>query len=264
MSEASTFRYRVCRVSRRVAAVAIFVGIWQVLVGNNVMAPLMFGNLPSPAEVLTTFVTVLRKPVYYYHILASFGRILAGSLLALPLAVALGLIIGLSRLAEDLLLAIFDMLRPIPQISWIPVAILIFPSVEGSIIFITFLGAFFPILINTIAGVAGISPPLIIAAKSMNATRWQLLRYVYLPGITPNIFTGFTIGVGMSWMSVIAAEMISGKYGIGYYTWTSYTLMAYGETIIGMITIGAMGTVCFGLIKALEKHLLQWREESGG
>jgi NitT/TauT family transport system permease protein len=224
----------------------------------------MFGNLPSPVEVGETFIAVLQKQVYYYHILVSFGRILAGSLAALPLAVVLGLIIGLSRVTEDLLLSIFDMLRPIPQISWIPVAILIFPSVEGSIIFITFLGAFFPILVNTIAGVANVNPSLIIAAKSMNATKLQLLQYVYLPGIIPNIFTGFTIGIGVSWMSVIAAEMISGKYGIGYYTWTSYTLMAYSETIIGMITIGAMGTVCFELIKIIEKSLLKWREEIGG
>ncbi|WP_094606456.1 Bicarbonate transport system permease protein CmpB [Sporomusa silvacetica DSM 10669] len=264
MSDSSSFRYRITRVIRKIIAIIVFVVTWQILVSNNVMSPLMFGNLPSPVEVGETFIVVLQKQVYYYHILASFGRILAGSLAALPLAVFLGLIIGLSRVTEDLLLSIFDMLRPIPQISWIPVAILIFPSVEGSIIFITFLGAFFPILVNTIAGVANVNPSLIIAAKSMNATKLQLLRYVYLPGIIPNIFTGFTIGIGVSWMSVIAAEMISGKYGIGYYTWTSYTLMAYSETIIGMITIGAMGTVCFELIKIIEKSLLKWREEIGG
>lgn len=264
MEDSTTFQYKMVRTSRRIIAVTVFIGLWQVLVSNNVMSPLMFGNLPSPAEILETFITVSQKPVYYYHILVSFGRIIAGSLLALPLAVFFGLLIGLSRLAEDVLLSIFDLLRPIPQISWIPVAILVFPSVEGSILFITFLGAFFPILVNTIAGVASVNPSLIIAAKSMNATRLQLLRYIYLPGITPNIFTGFTIGIGVSWMSVIAAEMISGKYGIGYYTWTSYTLMAYAETIIGMITIGAMGTACFALTKIIEKSLLKWREEIGG
>lgn len=263
MVNRSDFYTTLVRISRKIAAFIVFIVTWQLLVQANVMQPLMFGNLPSPINVFSTFITVLTKKIYYYHILASLFRIAVGSLLALPTAVALGVIIGKSKLAEDFILPILDALRPIPQISWIPVAILLFPSVEGSIIFITFLGAFFPILINTIAGMESVNPSLVIAAKSMSATPWQLLRYVYFPSAIPHILTGFTVGVGISWMSVIAAEMISGKYGIGYYTWTSYTLMAYSETIIGMITIGVMGTICFWGIRALEKYLLKWRVEGG-
>ncbi len=254
----------IVRLARKMTSLILFVLLWQLLVQTNVMSPLMFGNLPSPWEVWNTFMTVLTRKIYYHHILASLYRIILGSLLALPIAVVIGLIIGRSKLAEDFILPILDILRPIPQIAWIPVAILLFPSVEGSIVYITFLGAFFPILINTISGVENVSATLITTARSMDASEWQLLRYVYFPSAIPNIFTGFTVGVGISWMSVIAAEMISGKYGIGYYTWTSYTLMAYAETIVGMMTIGAMGTLCFWGIKLFERYVLRWRADKGG
>lgn len=246
---------------RKTTAFLIFLAIWHALVTNNVMVPLMFGNLPSPVDVGKTLIKALGETTFYYHIAASFVRIFIGSTLALPLAVLLGILIGRTAWAEDFILPILDSLRPIPQISWIPVAILLFPSVEGSIIFITFLGAFFPILVNTIAGIREVNPSYILAARSMGATKWQMLTKIYLPDAIPNILTGFSVGVGISWMSVIAAEMISGKYGIGYYTWTSYTLMAYSETIVGMITIGVMGILCFTFIQRVEKYLLRWRLE---
>ena len=246
---------------RKGISVLLFLLLWEVLVKANVMTPLMFGNLPAPTDVLKTFAKVLADGTFYYHIGASLGRIVVGSFLALPVAVFLGVLIGRARWAEDFILPMLEALRPIPQISWIPVAILLFPSIEGSIIFITFLGAFFPILVNTIEGIRGVSPSYITAAFSMGATRRQMLTKVYLPAAVPHIMTGFSVGVGVSWMSVIAAEMISGKYGIGYYTWTSYTLMAYSETIVGMITIGVLGLVCFAGISRVKKYLLRWRGE---
>lgn len=244
----------------KLISITIFVIIWYMFVKFNLRKPLMFGNLPSPVEVFKSIKIVLVDRVFYTHVLYSSIRVISGCMLALPIEVIFGLLIGLTTFAQNFISPIFEMLRPIPQIAWIPIAILIFPSAEGSIIFITFLGAFFPILINTIAGTQQVNLSLIDAAKSMNATRWQLIRYVYFSSSVPNIFTGLTLGVGNSWMSVIAAEMISGKYGIGYYTWTSYTLMQYPETIVGMITIGLIGTICFTFIKVLQKSVLKWRE----
>lgn len=259
MNKNSDYYYKVKKVLCGIVSIFIFIVVWQVLVSFNIKRPLMFGNLPSPLEVLASIKSVLHEKVFYQHILYSSLRILIGCLIALPTAVFFGLIIGLSRFGENFIMPIFDMLRPIPQIAWIPIAILIFPSVEGSIIFITFLGAFFPILINTTAGTKEVNNLLLDAAKSMSATKWQLIRYVSFPSIVPNIFTGLTLGIGNSWMSVIAAEMISGKYGVGYFTWTSYTLMQYPETIVGMITIGIIGSICFFLVRRLEKIVLNWR-----
>ncbi|AJA46801.1 nitrate transport permease protein NrtB [Clostridium pasteurianum DSM 525 = ATCC 6013] len=259
MEKNSTRYYKIKKILCSIVSTLIFIIVWQLLVYFNIKKPLMFGNLPSPLEVLGSIKAVLHEKVFYQHILYSSLRIFIGCIIALPIAVGFGLLIGLYDFGENFIMPIFDMLRPIPQIAWIPISILIFSSVEGSIVFITFLGAFFPILINTIAGTKSVNKLLLDAAKSMNATKWQLIRYVSFPSIVPNIFTGLTLGIGNSWMSVIAAEMISGKFGIGYFTWTSYTLMQYPETIVGMITIGIIGSICFFLVRILEKIILDWR-----
>jgi len=243
---------------KKIITLGAFLLIWQLVVSQNLMTPLMFGNLPSPLQVLTAIKEALQNREFYLHILTSLERVGTGVAIATVLGVPLGLMISLSRLGRDFLFPLLEIFRPIPQIAWIPMAILLFPTVEQSIIYITFIGAFFPILINTISGVRSIPPVLMTAANCLGATRRQLVVKVVLPGALPGIFTGFTIGVGVSWMGVIAAEMISGKYGLGYFTWISYTLMNYPDTVVGMIAIGGLGSLCFGLIRLLEKRLIRW------
>lgn len=247
-----------------VLSILIFLVIWQFLVVMNVQRPLMFGNLPTPVDVASAWLALGRDNAYYEHVGFSCLRILVGILVALPLGVFFGLAIGLSKWCRLFLFPVFELFRPIPQITWIPVSILLFPSIEGSIIFITFMGGFFPILVNTIAGTKDVDEALVDAAKSMHASSWQLLRYVYFRSAVPSILTGLTVGVGTSWMSVIAAEMISGKYGIGYFTWQSYNLMNYADTIVGMITIGIVGIIFFALIRCLSRYVLAYRKEADG
>jgi NitT/TauT family transport system permease protein len=246
------------QIARRIIALSFFLLIWQLLVNNNLMYPLMFGNIPSPSDVVIAIGKELGNKVFYAHIVASLTRVFTGIFVAIVLAIPLGLLISTTKFGRDFIFPLVELVRPIPQIAWIPTAILLFPTVEGSIIYITFIGAFFPVLINTISGVKGIPAVLITAARCLGATPWQLLHKVILPGALPGIFTGITVGVGVSWMGVIAAEMISGKYGVGYYTWISYTLMTYPETIVGMITIGVLGSLCFGMIRLVEKRLIRW------
>ncbi len=191
-----------------VLSVVIFLLLWHSAVALNIQRPLMFGNLPLPEDVWRALLGLLRKPLYYQHIGYSCLRIFIGCAFALPLGVLFGMLIGLSRWASCFLNPIFELLRPIPQITWIPVSILLFPTVEGSIIFITFIGGFFPILVNTIVGTGVVDRTLIDAAKSMRVSTFQMIRYVYFPSVVPHIFTGLTIGMGTTWMSVIAAEMI--------------------------------------------------------
>jgi len=229
-----------------------------LLVNGNMMHPLMFGNIPSPIDVFKALIKDLGNKVFYAHIVASVTRVFSGISVALLLAIPLGLLISLTKFGRDFVFPLVELIRPIPQIAWIPTAILLFPSVEGSIVYITFIGAFFPVLINTISGVKSIPAVLITAAECMGATPWQMVRKVVLPGALPGIFTGITVGVGVSWMGVIAAEMISGKYGVGYFTWISYTLMSYPETIVGMVTIGALGSLCFAIVRLAEKRLIRW------
>jgi NitT/TauT family transport system permease protein len=123
----------------------------------------------------------------------------------------------------------------------VPMAIMLWPTNEGSIVFITFLGSFFPILINTLQGMVQVDPVLVRAARCLGAREAAVFREVYLPASLPQIFTGLTVGMGVAWVSLIAAEMISGQFGIGYFTWEAYSLVQYPDIALGMITIGLLG-----------------------
>lgn len=120
------------------------------------------------------------------------------------------------------------------------------------------MGALFPILLNTVHGVESVDPRLIASARSLGSTRTAMLLEVIVPGAAPNIVTGLAIGMGTAWFCLITAEMISGQFGIGYYTWESYTLQNYPEIIVGMILIGLFGMGSSALLRAAGAALLPW------
>jgi NitT/TauT family transport system permease protein len=166
---------------------------------------------------------------------------------------------GRSRFAEDLVLPYIEVLRPIPAVAWIPLAILMWPTEESSIIFITFLGAFFPIVLNTIHGVEQTPEVLVRASQSLGAGKAAIFWHVVLPGALPSIVTGLAIAMGVSWFSLLAGEIISGQYGIGYFTWSSYTLVQYPQIIIGMLVIGLLGTGSTALVRRSAQPFLRWQ-----
>lgn len=125
-------------------------------------------------------------------------------------------------------------------------------------VFITFTGALFPILLNTVHGVEAVDPRLVASARSLGAGRWAILREVVLPGALPSIVTGLAIGMGTSWFCLVTAEMISGQFGIGYYTWESYTLQNYPDIIVGMLLIGVLGMGSSALVKRIGELATPW------
>ena len=138
-----------------------------------------------------------------------------------------------------------------------------FPSSELSMIFITFTGALFPVLLNTVHGVEGVDARLVASARSLGAGRLAILREVILPGAAPSIVTGLSIGMGTSWFCLVTAEMISGQFGIGYYTWESYTIQNYPDIIVGMLLIGVLGMGSSLLVKRLGSLLTPWYRTGG-
>ena len=192
------------------------------------------------------------------------SRILLGFAVATVLGVALGILIGRYRTIRQLFMPAMEVFRPIPAIAWVPMSIMLWPSNEVSIVFITFIGAFFPILLNTVHGVEAIDPVLLRAARSLGAKEPRLLAHVVLPGALPHIFTGLAVGMGVAWVSLIAAEMISGQFGIGYFTWEAYSLITYSEIALGMITIGVLGLACSGAIRLFARICMPWLAYSGG
>jgi NitT/TauT family transport system permease protein len=149
-------------------------------------------------------------------------------------------------------------LRPIPAIAWVPMAIMLWPTNEQSIVFITFLGSFFPILVNTLHGMSLVDPVLVRAAQCLGAREKSIFLEVYFPASLPHIFTGLTVGMGVAWVSLIAAEMISGQYGIGYFTWEAYSLVQYADIALGMITIGVLGLASSSLIRTAGRLAMPW------
>lgn len=239
-------------------SIAILLGIWYIGTRYKLEFYIRFTNVPTPAEVLQKVVEVNQSGKFMLNIGISVRRILIGFSIAVILGSLLGLLIGRYRVMRDLLFPICEVLRPIPAIAWVPMAIMLWPTNEVSIVFITFLGSFFPILINTIHGVHSIDPVLIRAARSLGANEFRLFSNVILPGAMPHIFTGFSVGMGVAWVSLIAAEMISGQFGVGYFTWEAYSLVSYPEIGLGMITIGVLGLVCSGAIQIIGRLLMPW------
>jgi NitT/TauT family transport system permease protein len=189
-------------------------------------------------------------------------RIALGYLLATAVGILLGLAMGRSRLARHLLMPYIELLRPIPAVAWIPLAILMWPTEESSIIYITFLGALFPIVLNTIHGVEQTPEVLVRAAQSLGARRVQIFWHVVIPAALPSIAAGLAIGMGVSWFSLLAGEIISGQYGIGYFTWNAYSLINYPDIIVGMLMIGLLGTLSTYAVRLLTRPLLAWQRRA--
>ncbi|HEV7439513.1 MAG TPA: ABC transporter permease [Methylobacterium sp.] len=247
------------RVALRVAALGLGLLAWHLAASQKLDLGLVtFRNVPTPAEAARAAWTLLHSPKLGYHLGASLARVLAGFLAALALGLVLGLAIGRSQRASDLLLPLLEVARPIPAVAWIPLAILMFPSSELSMGFITFTGALFPILLNTVHGVEGVSPRLVAAARSLGAWDAAILREVILPGAAPSIVTGAAIGMGTAWFCLVTAEMISGQYGIGYFTWESYTLQNYDDIVVGMLLIGLLGMGSSLAVRRLGRLATPW------
>jgi NitT/TauT family transport system permease protein len=217
-----------------------------------------FANVPTPVEVFKAGIAFVKSPKIVNDLSSSLMRVFAGYGIAALIGIALGVAIGRSRRASDILMPPLELMRPIPAVAWIPLAVLMFPSSELSMIYITFIGALFPILLNTIHGVESVDQRLIASARSLGGTRTALLHEVILPGAAPNIVTGLAVGMGTSWFCLITAEMISGQFGIGYFTWESYTLQNYSDIVVGMILIGLLGMGSSYLLRRLGAALTPW------
>ncbi len=220
-----------------------------------------FDNVPGPLVVGAEFLAQASSQQFYLHILHSVQRIAIAYGLAVVIGVVLGVMMGRSRFAEDVILPYIEILRPIPAVAWIPLAILMMPTEQSSIVFITFLGALFPIVLNTVHGVDQTPKVLVRAARSLGASNAAILWHVVIPGALPSIVAGLAIGMGVAWFSLLAGEIISGQYGIGYFTWSAYTLVEYPKIIIGMLVIGGLGSLCTLLVRKACSPLLRWQAE---
>lgn len=232
--------------------------LWHLVTLYNFNYFINFENVPSPLKAGTAFFTHLGDGEFYIHIGVSMRRILIAYSCAVLLGIFLGVLVGRSRIVRAATLPYIEIIRPIPAVAWIPMAILMMPTEESSIIYITFLGALFPIILNTVHGVEQTPDVLIRAAQSLGATRLQIFWHVVLPAALPSIAAGLAIGMGISWFSLLAGEIISGQYGIGYFTWNAYSLINYPDIVVGMLVIGSLGSLSTYLVRLTMRPALKW------
>jgi NitT/TauT family transport system permease protein len=246
----------------RTLAVVIGLALWYWAARVHLDFYIRFDNIPSPVAVGNAFWQHLHETKFYIDIAVSMRRILIGYGLAAAVGIFLGLIMGRSRFARDFLIPYIELLRPIPAVAWIPLAILMWPTEESSIIYITFLGALFPVVLNTIHGVEQTPEVLVRAALSLGARRIQIFWHVVIPAALPSIAAGLSIAMGVAWFAILAGEIISGQYGIGYFTWNAYSLINYPDIIVGMLMIGVLGTLSAYAVRMLTLPFLAWQRRT--
>lgn len=243
---------------------ALLLGFWHFTV--TVWKLPRFQDMPGLTVVVKelfskdpTYGLSIYTPEYYEHIWVSVRRVGIAFLLATALGVPLGLFLGWSKTFREYVFPVFETLRPIPILAWVPLAILMFSGTETPVIFLTFLASFFATALNTMLGVESIDESYSRAAYCLGANKWQVFREVITPGAMPFIFTGLQISVGVAWFSLVAGEMVSGQFGLGYVINTSYTMVRYPTIIIGMITLGVVGYSTSALIRIGGDYMMQWR-----
>lgn len=216
--------------------------------------------IPPLDMVLGSFAELINTGALFQHTFWSIVRVITGfviaALIGIPLGIGMGWSNNLMRLVEPLT----NIVRQIPPIAWVPFAMIWFKAgVVESSAFIVFIGAFFPVLLNTISGVKGVPVLLIESAYTLGANSRQILTKIVLPASMPNILSGLRIGLGIGWMSLVAAEMMGQDYGLGSFIINSSTVLRMDRVVVGMITIGLIGFLMDRLFKELESSLLSWR-----
>jgi NitT/TauT family transport system permease protein len=247
---------RLQKVFPSLAVIAVLLTVWWlavVLTGSAIF--------PTPWQVVTGTVELAHDGTLWDDIGASLMRVATGFLLAVAIAVPLGLWMGWVKGAFSTLNPLFQMLRPISPIAWIPIAILWFGVGNESPIFLIFISSVFPMVVQTTAGVHTIERRYLRAAENFGVSRYTLFRRVIIPAVLPQIIVGMRIGLGVAWLVVVAAEMIALRSGLGYLIIDSRNAgNRYDLVIGGMVIIGLIGLLLDGLMRLLEGlRTVRWR-----
>jgi len=241
------------KIWRAFVSLTGFAVFWYIL-SHTIMI-----HVPDPIDAFVGSIGALSKSYFYISTIYSVYRVTVGFIIGSLIGMPLGLLMGWNKVVRDFTFPAFEALRPIPPVAWVPLAILMLVKMELSIIFLPFLGSFFVVALNSKLGAESIDLSLFRAAQCLGASRWQIFRHVVLPGALPYVFTGLALGMGMAWITIVAAEMISGTYGIGYMSWQSYNLIRYPEIFLVMVTIGVLGYGSSSVIRILANKYLAWK-----
>ena len=260
---------------RGLISIPAFLIFWEI----GARSPEWFGvafpwvsQIPAPSAVIAEMFKLVQDPSFWNSAYLSTLRVFEGFFAAMVIGIPLGLTMAVSRTFYGITFPVFEVLRPIPPLAWVPAAIIFWPTQELSIAFVTFLGAFFTIVINVIGGAQAIDVRYFQAARSMGSSSWDIFRRIILPGTLPSIVVGATVGMGITWAVVVAAEMISGGGsagsmggaggGLGFFIWNSYVGGSYTQIVVGMISIGIAGYISSALLRKAGELITPWLKDA--
>ena len=244
---------------RGTVAIICFFIVWHLGAASEIPG---IKEIPTPVDVAATFFDEFLTTLDYWIAWgASFRRVFYGFVIAQILGIPLGIVFGVSRRTRDLVYPIFEVLRPVPPLAWVPISILFWPTNESSIVFITFLGAFFVIVINVYEAIRTIPKQYLWLARSLGAQRRHIFFRIFIPAVIPSIAAGMTLGIALTWEVVIAAEMIASDTGLGRLTWEGYVSGTPEVVVIGMISIGLAGYLSTQIVTAVERRMMPWAKD---
>jgi nitrate/nitrite transport system permease protein len=224
--------------------IAVLVAVWEVVCSQQGAA------LPPPSKVIANTWELISDPFYdrggldkglFWHLLASLRRVATGYTLAAIAGIALGTLVGLSTWAMRGLDPIFQVLRTVPPLAWLPLSLAAFRDGNPSAIFVIFITAIWPIIINTAVGVRNIPQDYNNVARVMRLSHLEYFYKIMVPATVPYMFTGLRIGIGLSWLAIVAAEMLIGGVGIGFFIWDAWNSSLIADIIVVLVYVGIVG-----------------------
>lgn len=240
-----------------VASYLLFIVVWNVAawgIGNPVL-------LPSVGATVDAAIQLISSGTLAGDVFASLKRVVLGFVVAAAIGIPLAMVMAYFLLLRRLLMPIVQLLRPIPPIAWIPLSVLWFGIGDPPSYFITAVAAFFPIFLNAFQGGISVEQRHFHAAQFLGAGRRALMLRIMVPSAMPFIWTGVIVGLGQSWMAVVTAELIAAQSGLGYMIQSSRINLETASVLVGMITIGLLGSLMVAGLRYLERYVLPWKVE---
>ncbi|HQU15659.1 MAG TPA: nitrate ABC transporter permease [Gammaproteobacteria bacterium] len=236
---------------------AVVIGVWLFL--HEHVAP----GLPSPLATWHQAMEILAHPFYSsgpndkgigWQLLYSLGRVMAGFGLAVLVGVPVGFLMGTSTNFHRAWNPLVQILRPVSPLAWLPIGLLLFKSVNPSAVFVIFITCIWPTLLNTAAGVRDVPRDYLNVARVLKLNRWETARRILLPATRPYIITGMRLSLSVAWMVIVAAEMLTGGVGIGYYVWDEWNNLNVKSIIVAIVLIGVVGIALELVMDVIQKR----------
>ena len=235
--------------------VLMFIGLWSIV---SVSSP----NLPGPAKTWASAVQVFSDPFYQkgpndqgigWNILSSLKRVGIGFGLAALIGIPLGFLIGRVAFINSMLSPIISLLRPVSPLAWLPIGLLVFKSANPAAIWVIFISSIWPLIINTAVGVSRVPQDYLNVAKVLDLSPWKVISKILLPATLPYILTGIRLSIGVAWLVIVAAEMLTGGVGLGFWVWDEWNNLNVEHIIIAIFVVGIVGLLLEQLLVFIAK-----------